>query len=321
MDLIKQNALYELIKKVVIECFSEYDHAILAEYEGQVLNHILIFERDILSKCRCKRYINEYRKYASLNPNDLKEAVNKLCEEKILFRVKSIEYANPEPVNGYALNRKYAKPIYSDIDEKNQKIYMEKILKHNLMPVFDDLNKLTLEEKLKHRIVFETLSTNVILALMFYDIYTYYDLVTMRQFRLFNFYYGKKHIGELQKHLNLLGLKFDMYELNGKVKIEEDKRINKIINTLESIHERNEYSPEIMYFGNNIFIYKDNNSNFVNRFKAGIKYFDLAKYFELGLFKPSKIDNRYFYQVHLNYIKIQDDFPYEEINTLLKLIK
>jgi len=320
MDSAKWNDLYMLIKRVVMECFSEYNNAILAEYEGQILEHVLIFENDILAKCRSKKYIDEYRKYKPLCPDNLKEIMNKLCEEKVLFKVKSTGYANTNPVNGYALNRKYAKPIYPGLAEKDQEKYMEKILKNNLMEVFNNLNKLSFEEKLKHRIAFETLSTNTILGLMFYGIYTYYDLVTMRQFRIFNFYCSKSHIGELQKHLHLLGLEFDMYELNRKIKIEEDKKINRIINTLENIHKRNEYSPEITYFGNNIFIYKENNSNFVDRFKAGVKQFNLEKYFELGSFKPSEIDSKNYYKTNFDYIKITNDFPYDEINTLIKLM-
>ena len=306
MESAKWRALYELIKVVVIDYCNRDESCIIAEYDNQDLHHGCMYRSHILGHARSKKFINEYRKYIPLTPDDLEGIMDKLHMEGVVCK---IGYC------GYALNRKYANPINPHLRLSIENEYIERIKKNDLMSYFDELNKIPLQQKLEHRILFNTLSGKAIISLIDHGIYTYYDLVTTRRFIACN---QLDHT--IQAHLHLLGLEFDMYEWTDKIKIEQDKKVLEIKDLLCKIHDKDvRFDLGINYFDKNIFVARENNYNFIKWFQAGVKRFGLEDYFTFKTLDLTSFAKKNSWRNTVNCICIQDDFPLDEIKVLLKL--
>lgn len=303
MESVKWQNLYKLIKDVIIDYCNRNESCIIAEYDDQTLHHGCMYRSHILGHARCKKFVNEYRKYMPLTPDDLDGIMYKLHEEGIVYKIG---------YSGYALNRKYSNPANPHLHLSVENKYIEKIKKNNLMSYFDELNRMSLKDKLKQRILFNTLSGKAIVSLIDNEIYTYYDLVTTRRFIAYNLL---EHT--IQAHLHLLGLEFDMCEWTDKIKIEQDKRTLEINDLLCKIHDENGYDYlDIHPFDKNIFISHENNNNYIKWFKTGVKKFGLEEYFTFETLN-TVLSNSLSNTVYC--ICIEDDFPIDEIKTLLKL--
>lgn len=311
MDSTKWKELYKFIETVTLDYFSKEENCAIAEYKGQKLSHHLPCINDILAHARSKKFIDEYRKYMPLHPCAmLEDMLDKMYENGILFEISYQEFT---------LNRKLASPISKWVSERDENRYLERLNLNNLIPYFDELNKLSLEDKLKHRILFNTLPGKVITQLIDLNIYTYYDLVTTRRYVA---YHNIDHI--VQTHLHLLNLEFDMYELNGKIKQDKNEKIIKIIDILKKIHT-NEigYDIDLRWFSENIFLFKENNINYLKWLRNGIKLYNLEDYFIFDTLQISNLRNKkdnYRYRDNIYCVQVKDDFPYDNVNILLKLM-
>lgn len=306
MESAKWQALYELIKAVIIDYCNKDDSCIIAEYDNQDLHHGCIYRSDILGHARCKKFIDEYRKYMPLTSDDLIGIMNKLHKEGIVCKIG---------YNGYTLNRKYANPVNPHLHPSIENEYIERIKKNDLMFYFDELNKMSLQQKLEQRILFNTLSGKAMISLIDHEIYTYYDLVTTRRFIACN---QLDH--SIQAHLHLLGLEFDMYEWTDKIKIEHDKKVLEIKDLLCKIHDENvRFDLDINYFDKNTFVSRGNNYNFIKWFQTGVKRFGLEDYFTFKTLDLTSFTKKNSWRNAINCICIRDDFPLDEIKVLLKL--
>lgn len=308
MDSATWKARYEFIKKIAIDYGNNNKCCKIAEYTEQKLDHEGFWISEILAHGRSKKFIDEYRKYMPLSEYDCEPIVDKLCKEEIIFKLTGVRYA---------LNRKFACPVNTCLYPEQEQLYKEKIESEGLMFYFNDLNKLSLEDKLKHRILFSTLRGKVIEELIDKGIYTYYDLVTASRYVAYNWF--DKCI---QAHLHLLGLEYDMYELKDKIKIDKDKKIQDILEILSKLRDKNKYKWDLKfnYFNDNIFIPKDNNDNYIKWLNEGIQLFGLEQYFEFKIMNFTDFKkNRYSGYNNLMCVYVKNNFPIEDIKTLFKL--
>jgi len=315
--------LYELVKKATIEYCQNPVNCIIAEYDGQVLHHEGFDKKHIFISLRT-RYKEEYAKFKPLTEYDLSDSFEKMLKEGIIFRIYREERDKEYPLYGrceYALNRKYAVQMNRGIALTSHKAYT-KSLHANFQAEWSvkELAKLSTEDKLRHKILFDALPTVIISELLDNHIYTYYDLVILRPLVVYCGFYNLKRVGQLQEHLQMLGLEFDMYEWNGKIKIEQNQELNYTLATLNKIYnfeQRYEHDHVFRHFKDNKFVFEENNINYLRGMRISLQRLNLEKYFTIGV-----------YQNNINYgrinqglytVEINKNINLENINVLLKM--
>ena len=109
-----------------------------------------------------------------------------------------------------------------------------------------------------------------------------------------------------------------------KLKQDKNEKIIKIIDILKKIHT-NEigYDIDLRWFSENIFLFKENNINYLKWLRNGIKLYNLEDYFIFETLQISNLRNKkdnYRYRDNIYCVQVKDDFPYDNVNILLKLM-
>lgn len=315
--------LYELVKKATIEYCQKPVNCIIAEYDGQVIHHEGFDKRNIFISLRTK-YKEEYAKFKPLTEYDLSDSFEKMLKEGIIFRIYREERDKKYPLYGrceYALNRKYAVQMNRGIALTSHKAYA-KSLHANFQAEWSvkELAKLSTEDKLKHKILFDALPTVIISELLDNNIYTYYDLVILRPLVVYCGFYNLKRVGQLQKHLQMLGLDFYMYEWNGKIKTEQNQELNNFMTILSKIYNYGsiyENDHVFRYFKDNKFIFEENSMNYVRGMHNSLRALNLEKYFTFGVYQNNLGTSKMNQGIYT--IEVNKGVDLENINTILKM--
>lgn len=266
-----------------------------------------------------RRYTNFCKEYKPLTDDMFLDVMNEMCNRGIFTKIYDDQYSNTR----FLLNEKYSKPIPKY--EVGWKEYETKFLsKPEIESKLEELNKLSLEEKLQHPILVDTLDSVFEYAFLNSDVYNYCDLIALSKYQLSRLYrISTVKLGKLQRHLHELSLEFNSfkpeYEKYLSKNNKDTKLITDILEMLMGYKNSNNIPNDkiVKALSKEGYTTKYDHWSSIRGIFVNIQKFALEKYFIIDSYQIGTRDNK----LLININKIDGDDTYEKLYFYIKVVK